>query len=103
MDAVNTVLFITAIVTDILLFVSFIMAIALGAATIGTRAGRIAFGSLTTLKLWVFLTLTYINLAPFIVQHLSSEVRVGIRTFLTVYLLLQAVGVIVALYRWRRN
>src|SRR5690242_5513328 len=68
--------------------------------------GRILFLSIASLKLWAMLVLLYFlvnTLVPDKFGLLTDSIRLKIRTFLALYLLVQPLIVNVALWRWRRK
>ena len=103
MVAVGTVIFIgLVLLVDILLAGSLVYSATLGLYTRESRASRVLFGSLATLKLWVFLVLAYFSLGV-VVPELVQPWREWARYFFVLYLLVQSLGVLVALERWRRG
>ena len=64
--------------------------------------GRILFLSLASLKLWVALFLGYILLGS-LVGGVPREYRLYLNALFALYLVVQPVGVNVALWRWKRN
>lgn len=78
-------------------------AIYLGVIARGSRTGRIVFGSMATLKLWVVTVLVYLVLVPVVFPgRLTRGNREVINWLLLLYLLGQALGSLIALERFRR-
>lgn len=90
------------ILADVLLLANLIY---IGVLSFGVQeaVGRILFGTLATLKLWVIVTLTYLLLGQFSATFLNPHRREVVRWGLLVYLLVQATVALAAWEYWRQH
>jgi hypothetical protein len=82
------------------------VAVTLRYAVLGVRRpgmGRILFWSLISLKVWAGAVLSYFSFLAIFPGVLLRPQRLWIAACLAVYLVVQGIGVNVALYSWRRN
>ena len=98
---VDILFIIMVVVTTALLLATFGYAIYLGVLTRRTRAGRIIFGTIGSLKGFVALILLDFYVAILIPEWVATH-RQAIRWGLILYLMSQSLGSLIAMERLRR-